>query len=181
MHGVAAVTARGKVGFVDSGFFAHNGFHVVQSEGGIDLVVSKFDLAAADPHFLHDLRKKTKALGEELTVVSSPQCPYAYEGAKQIVELAHQNRIAARSLRVTTLAQLRHTSPSPYASFDIVYQGKVISNLFHCMTARGLRKLVSPGKPGRPTDSRPGEETLPFEISSRKQAMDAPEAAPRKR
>ncbi len=142
MHGLAAVTARDVVGLVDTEFFLHNGFHVVQSAGGIDLVALKFNLAAADPHFANDLRKKARALGHGLTVVSSPQCPYTYDGAEQVVELAHQNKMPARSLRVNTLAQLRHTSPSPYASFDIVYEGEVISHLFHCMTAQRLRKLV---------------------------------------
>ena len=141
-HGMVAVTAHDQVGLVDTDFFLHNGFHIVQSVQGIDMVALKFDLAAADPHFAHDLRKKGKALGPELTVVSSPQCPYTYEGAQEIVELAHQNKIPARSLRVNTLAQLRHTSPSPYASFDIVYDGKVISHMFHCMTAQRLGRLV---------------------------------------
>ena len=142
MHGVAVVTACRQTGFVDTDFFSHNGFHVVESVGGVDLAVLKFDLAATDPHFTHDLRKKAKALGNGLTVVSSPQCPYTYEGAQQIVELAHTNKIPVRSLRLNTLAQLRHTSPSPYASFDIAYDGEVISHLFHCMTAQRLRKLV---------------------------------------
>lgn len=142
MHGVAVVTACHQVGFVDTNFFLHNRFHVVQSADGVDLAVLKFDLAAKDPYFAPDLRKKAKALGHELAVVSSPQCPYTYEGAQKIVELAHQNKISARSLRVNTLAQLRHTSPSPYASFDIVYDGEVISHLFHCMTAQRLGHLM---------------------------------------
>jgi L-amino acid N-acyltransferase YncA len=142
MHGVAVVTACRQAGFVDTDFFLHNGFHVVQRAGDVDLAALKFDLAATDPHFAHDLRKKAKALGHGLTVVSSPQCPYTYQGAQQIVELAHANKIPARSLRVHTLAQLRNTSPSPYASFDIAYDGEVISHLFQCMTAQKLRKLV---------------------------------------
>lgn len=142
MHGVAAVTARDTVGFAYTDFFVHNGFRVVQSAYGMDLVALKFDLAAADPHFANDMRKKAKALGDGLTIVSSPQCPYTYEGAQQIVELAHANKIPARSLRLSSLKQVRQTSPSPYASFDIVYDGEVVSHLFHCMTAARLRKLV---------------------------------------
>jgi len=83
-------------------------------------------------------------------VISSPQCPYTYEAAEQIVALADANHIPARSLRVSSLKQLRQTSPSPYASFDLVYNGEVVSHLFHCMTAARLRKLVStvPPRPG---------------------------------
>jgi GNAT superfamily N-acetyltransferase len=142
LRGVAVVAASHQDGFVDTEFFLRHGFHVVQSEGGIDLCALKFELAAADPHFAPDLRKKAKALGPELTVVSSPQCPYTYAAAQQVVELAHANHIPARSLRVNSLAQLRHTSPSPYASFDIAYDGEVISHLCRCMTAGKLRKLV---------------------------------------
>ncbi len=143
MHGVAAVTARDQVGLVDTDFFLHHGFHVVENTGGLDLVVLKFDLAAEDPHFPVDLKKKGRALGASLTVVSSPQCPYTYEGAEQVLALARANQIPARSLRVNSLKQLRQTSPSPYASFDIVDGGEVVSHLFHCMTAARFRKLVS--------------------------------------
>lgn len=143
MHGVAAVTAHGEVGLVDTNFFLHHGFHVVQSAGGLDLVALKFDLAAADPRLANDLKKKGRALGTGLTIVSSPQCPYTYEGAEQVLSLARADGIRARSLRVGSLKQLHETSPSPYASFDIVHEGEVVSHLFHCMTAARLRKLVS--------------------------------------
>lgn len=144
MQGVAVVAARGKIGFVDTEFFVRHGFHVVESTpSGIDLAVLKFSPANADPHFVGDLKKKAKSLGAGLTVVSSPQCPCTYDGAQQIVSLAHAEKIPALSLRVNSLAQLRQTSPSPYASFDVVYNGEVISNLFHCMNAGKLRKLVA--------------------------------------
>lgn len=144
MQGIAAVTAHGKFGLVDTNFFLHHGFHVVETSPlGVDLVALKFSPANADPHFTADLKKKARALGDGLTIVSSPQCPHTYERAQQIVELAHVEKIPALSLRVNTLAQLRQTSPSPYASFDVVYYGEVISNLFPCMTAGRLRKLVS--------------------------------------
>ena len=143
LSGIAAVSAKGKVGLVDTDFFLHNGFHVVQSTCGMDLVALKFDHAAADPHFSLDLKKKARALGDGLTVVSSPQCPYTYERAQQVVESARADKIRARSLRVNSLKQLRQTSPSPYASFDIVYDGEVISNCFQCMTAERLEEVIS--------------------------------------
>lgn len=144
MHGVAAVTAHGKEGFVDTKFFVHHGFHVVQStDSGIDLVVLKFQPESADPCFIADLKKKGRALSSGLTVISSPQCPFTYEGAQRMVALADADRIPVRSLRVSSRRQLRETSPSPYASFDVVYNGEVVSHQFQCMTAGLLRKLVS--------------------------------------
>jgi GNAT superfamily N-acetyltransferase len=143
MKGVAAVTARRKVGLVDTEFFVHNGFGVVESTpDGIDLVALKFK-PAPDPRFPDDWETRGKALGSGLTVVSSPQCPYTFEGAQQIVSLAEADRIPARSVRINSIEQLRQSAPSPYASFDIAYNGAGISNLFHCMTAERLRKLVT--------------------------------------
>ena len=143
-HGVAAVTARDKTGFVDTEFFLHQGFHIVQSTAsGVDLVVRKFHPASADPHFPIDLKKKARALGDGLTVVSTPQCPYSYEAAQQLVSLAHADQIPrARSLRLNTLAQVRQTAPSPYASLDVVYGGEVVCNLFHNMSPQRLQELV---------------------------------------
>src|SRR3954469_10949361 len=62
LSGIAAVSAKGKVGLVDTDFFVHQGFHVVQASCGMDLVALKFDHAAADPHFSIDLKKKARAL-----------------------------------------------------------------------------------------------------------------------
>lgn len=144
LHGVAAVTAHGEMGFVDTEFFLHHGFHVVQSTpSGIDLVALKFQPESADPCFIADLKKKGKALASGLTVISSPQCPFTYEGAQRIIALADADGIPVRALRVSTLKQLRQSAPSPYASFDIVHNGEVVSHCFHCMTPRRLRKLVS--------------------------------------
>ena len=143
LHGIAAVTAHGQEGLVDTEFFLHQRFHVVDSTGGLDLVALKFDLAAADPRFPVDLKKKGRALGASLTIVSSPQCPYTYEGAEQVLALARANHVPARSLRLNSLKQLRETSPSGYASFDIVNNGEVVSHQFQCMTAARFRQLVS--------------------------------------
>jgi hypothetical protein len=143
MRGIAAVSAHGKVGFVATEFFVHNGFHVVESSPlGIDLVVLKFR-PGPDPQFAAHLEQKAAVLGSGLAIVSSPQCPYTYGGAQQLAALAQASHIPAHTVRLGNLEQLRHSAPSPYASFDIVYNGAPISNLFHCMTARRLSKLVS--------------------------------------
>lgn len=142
LNGVAAVTARKRVGFVDTDFFVHHGFQVVQTTGGMDLVALKFSSTAPDPRFIGDWERKGSSFGEGLTVVSSPQCPYTYEGAQQVVAIAQGQGMVARAVKLNSLKELRQSSPSPYASFDMVYNGRVISNLFHCMTANRLRRLV---------------------------------------
>lgn len=145
--GVAAVTARDRSGLVDTGFYEYHGFHLVESvPPGIDLVALKFS-ACPNPKLLSGWKAKRAAFGKGLTVVSSPQCPFACEGAQQIVQLARDARIPVRSVRLKTLDQLRERAPSPYASFDLVYDGEVVANLSRTMSAARLRKLIAQAHP----------------------------------
>lgn len=142
MDGVAAVTARHKVGLVDTGFFLHQGFRVVESAPpGLDLVALKFG-RGPDPKFAGGWDEKLGALGRGLTVFSSPQCPYAREGAERVVSLARSMNIPARAVRLTRLDELRKRAPSAYGSFDVACDGQVVANLYHLMTAQRLRKLL---------------------------------------
>lgn len=142
MHGVAVVTARGVIGMVNTDFFLHNGFKLIAtSPQGMDLVALKFH-RAPDPAFLGDWKQKGKALGAGITIISSPQCPYTYEGAKKVAQFARDLKLPVKTRRFTTAAQVRDQACSPYASFEIVHNGEVVSNLFHCMTAKQLEKLV---------------------------------------
>jgi L-amino acid N-acyltransferase YncA len=143
MRGVAAVTARGRLGLVDTDFFAHHGFRVVDAAPpGLDLVALRFG-QSADPKFLGGWSEKLQALKPGLTVFSSPQCPYTHEGTEQIVALARSMNIPARSVRLKQLEELRRRAPSAYGSFDMACGGKVVANLFHHMTAERLRRLLA--------------------------------------
>lgn len=143
MGGVAAVTARGRLGLVDTDFFLHQGFRVVdKAPPGLDLVALRFGRGSY-PKFLGGWNEKLRALDRGLTVVSSPQCPYTCEGAEQIVSLARSMNIPARSVRLEKLQDLRRSAPSAYASFDMACGGEVVANLYHHMTARRLSKLLA--------------------------------------
>jgi GNAT superfamily N-acetyltransferase len=142
MLGVAAVTARRRLGFVDTDFFLHKGFRRVETAPpGLDLVAMNFR-AGPDPKFLSGSDQKLAALGQGLTIVTSPQCPYTREGAEQIINLAQTMNISARSVRLERLNDVLTLAPSGYASFDIACAGKVVGNLFHCMTAKRVRRIL---------------------------------------
>jgi GNAT superfamily N-acetyltransferase len=143
MHGVAAVSARATVGLVNTDFFVHNGFKVIDSTAaGMDLVALKFH-RAPKPAFTDDGPKRARALGSGLTIISSPQCPYTYEGAKQLAATARDLKVPAKTLRLTTAEQVRNQACSPYGSFEVVYNGEVVSHLFHCMSPKRLGKVVA--------------------------------------
>ncbi len=139
LRGVAAVTARGRLGLVDTDFFLRLGFHVVDTaRSGLDLVALKFG-SGPEPKFL----AARPPVRPGLTVFSSPQCPYTHQAAEQILSLARGIRVPARSIRLETLDQLRSSAPSAYCSFDVVHGGQVVANLFHHMTPARLRRLVN--------------------------------------
>jgi L-amino acid N-acyltransferase YncA len=142
MHGVAAVTARHKVGLTDTGFFLHHGFRVVETAPpGLDLVALKFG-RGPDPEFSGGWEEKLAELGGGLTVVFSAQCPYSRGGAEQVVSLARRMDIPAKTVRLNRLGNLRKQAPSAYGSFDVACDGQVAVNLYHFMTAQRLRKLL---------------------------------------
>jgi L-amino acid N-acyltransferase YncA len=142
MQGVAAVAARRRLGLVDTDFFLHRGFRVVETAPpGLDLVALSFG-GAPYPKFLRGCSEKRRSFGDGLTVFSSPQCPYACEGAEKIMALAHDMDIPARSIRVGNLQEFRRQAPSAYGSFDIVWEGEVVANLYHSMTPKRLRSLL---------------------------------------
>lgn len=147
MRGVAAVTARDRLGLADTDFFVHQGFHVVDTAPpGLDLVALRFG-AGPYPKFLGRWNEKLRSLGRGLTVFSSPQCPYTREGAEQIVALAQRLNIPARSVRLEELQEFRRRAPSAYGSVDMACSGKVVANLYHHMTAQRLRKLLAAAAP----------------------------------
>jgi L-amino acid N-acyltransferase YncA len=151
MRGVAAVTARGRLGLVDTSFFVHQGFRVVDTAPpGLDLVALKF-AQGSYPKFLGGWNEKLQALEGGLTVFSSPQCPYTCEGAEQIVALARSMNIPARSVRLEHLQELRRRAPSAYGSFDMACGGEVVANLYHHMTAQRLSKLLAAAAPSLQT------------------------------
>ncbi|HLJ44824.1 MAG TPA: GNAT family N-acetyltransferase [Bryobacteraceae bacterium] len=141
MAGVAAVTAPDRLGLVDTGFFLKQGFKVVDTAPpGLDLVVLKFK-RAPDPKFDGGWNSKLQDLGPDLTVVYSAQCPYAHGGADQIVALANEMGLPARSLEMETVEQVHDVSPSAFAAFNIVRGGEVAVNLYHRMSGRRLARM----------------------------------------
>ncbi len=143
MNGVAAVTARNRLGLVDTSFFLSQRFKVVDTAPpGLDLVALKFK-RAADPKFDSGWDSKLKALGRDLTVVYSAQCPYAHGGADQIVTLAHAMGMKARARELKTADQVHNASPSAFAPFNMTRGGEVAVNLYHNMSPRRLARLCS--------------------------------------
>ncbi|MGA2570723.1 MAG: hypothetical protein ABSF23_09405 [Terracidiphilus sp.] len=142
LDGVAAVTAHKRIWHSETGYFLHRGFKLIDTAPpGADLVALKFR-RAPDPAFTGDWEKKRRKLGSGLTVVSSAQCPYSYEGAQQIAQAARLLGLPAATVRLKTAADVRRSAPTPCGVFDIVYNGQIIPNLCHHISAAKLRTML---------------------------------------
>ena len=126
MPGVAVVTRKSSF-MADKPIFIKNGFHVVdKAVPDFELSVLKFDEKEPDPMFKSDLAERSAAYKEGLTVFRSAQCPYSVKNVNAIMESAEKMNIPTRLIEVED-AQTAQQVPSPFGSFCIIYEGKVIA------------------------------------------------------
>ena len=154
LDGVAAVAAHRRLSHTDTGFFLRHGFKRIDTvPPGIDLVAFKFRRTAPDPALAGNWEQKRQSLGPGLTIVSSPQCPYSYEGARQISNSAHKLGVPVTTVRIKSATQMRRSAPTPCGAFDLVYGGQFVPNLCHHNSPAKLRIMLdrsqAPGGPQR--------------------------------
>ena len=127
-QGVAVVTRKGP-------FMAHNdiflkqSFKVVDSaQPDFDLLALKFDTAAPDPQFKHEVLNDTSQYAQGLTVMRSFQCPYTEKNVKAILQSAEEDfHIQARLVDLAD-AQAAQNAPSPFGTFCLIYEGEILSH-----------------------------------------------------
>lgn len=126
MPGVAVVTRKGSF-MADNPIFLKNGFHVVdQTIPDFELSVLKFKADEPDPAFKSDLENRLAAYSDGLTIFRSAQCPYSVKNVDAILESAEKMHIPARLIEIED-AHTAQQIPSPFGSFCIVYEGKIIA------------------------------------------------------
>ena len=143
MLGVAVVTARHQLGLADTRFFLNQGFQVVaQAPPNLDLATLKFK-SGQDPEFLGDWDAKLKALGGELRVVYTSQCPFALGLADGMLKLAKAEGIPIQTVHLDSTSDVRREAPSAYGTFAVTANGHILSHLYHRMTAARLKTLMN--------------------------------------
>jgi GNAT superfamily N-acetyltransferase len=128
MAGVAMVTRKGPF-MAGNELFLKKGFKVVdRAEPDFELLVKKFSPDSPDPKFKGNWDNKASKYGDGLVMIRSDQCPYSVKNIQAMVETAekvfHLKPIVI-DLKSYMEAQ---ESPSPFGTFCILYNGKVISH-----------------------------------------------------
>jgi ribosomal protein S18 acetylase RimI-like enzyme len=98
----------------------------------VDRAEPSFELLARSirdgprPHFPSDWKACQQACGTGITVFRSDQCPYVDLSVQTILESANQLGIPARVIEMGSASEAR-SSPSPYGTFGVVYNGELLS------------------------------------------------------
>ncbi|MCP4693924.1 MAG: GNAT family N-acetyltransferase, partial [Desulfobacterales bacterium] len=139
LPGVAMVTSE-KVGLVTKKFLLRHGFESVDKvKPSFELLVKRFKKTAA-PSFPNDWEERRRAFGEGMTIIGSGQCPYNVNAAKIAREVAGERGVSFTAETYKSHEDVQKYSPSPYGVFNIMLDGKLVSNQH--VTKKGLLKLM---------------------------------------
>ena len=141
-HGVVMV-ASDRVWLAGKGLFLKNGFvQVDQAPPSFQLLVHRFGEpdAAPTPAFPTDWEARQARFGDGLTVIRTPQCPYIENATTELLQVAAARGIPARVVELNTAQEVQAQSPSPYGTFGIVHDGRLLS--YHYLSRNELEKLL---------------------------------------
>jgi hypothetical protein len=124
-RGVAVVTSADSF-MADSRLFLKAGFVSVESIPPYELLVKKFQKAAPDPRFVVDQKRALKHYAKGLTILAADQCPMVSKWAKEIAEASRALGLSTKVVRIRSAQQARKL-PTPYGTFSIIYDGKLIA------------------------------------------------------
>lgn len=128
LAGLAVVTRKSAF-MAGSDIFLKNGFRVVdQAKPDFELLALKFDEAAENPHFRHEIINHADGNPAGLTVMRSFQCPYTEKNIKAILEAAKGEFGLEANLVEMADFEAAQNCPSPFGSFCLIYQGEVLSH-----------------------------------------------------
>jgi GNAT superfamily N-acetyltransferase len=138
MLGVAAVTSRGNW-LVGEKLFLKHGFEVVDSAPPRFHLLAKFLRTGPPPSFPSDWDERIGVFGSGVSIVYADQCPYMPDAVSGAVAAFKERGLEARTVKLTTSAEVREKAPSAYGVFGIVWDGALFS--YHYLGRKELRQL----------------------------------------
>ncbi len=139
--GVAAVVSGGNW-LIGSMLLEQYGFEsVAQAPPAFDLLVKKFDPDTPNPKFCGDWEKKAQAHGDGLVIFRTDQCPYLDDAVKHAAAFAEAHKTPFTEVELSSAADVRKLSPTPYGVFAIVKDGTLWS--YHYLLPKDFQKLAA--------------------------------------
>lgn len=139
LKGVAMVTSKGNW-LVGSDLLERHGFErVAELQPSFSLMVRRFG-RAKPPAFVDSRAVMRRRFGKGLTVIRSDQCPYIEDATTAALAAAEKAGITSRVVELSSAADVRRLSPTPYGVFAIVLNGRLVS--YHYMLQKDLLPLL---------------------------------------
>lgn len=125
--GVATVTRKGSF-MAKKQIYEKLGFTLVdKAQPDFELMVKKFEEKSKNPNFIK-IEENLKKYQNGLFVFRSSQCPYTEKNVNAILQSAKQKyNITPNLVNLKTHIDAQNT-PSPFGTFCIVYNGKVLTH-----------------------------------------------------
>ena len=126
MKGVAALVSDGNW-MANKKIFIKNGFEIIdEAEPSFYLIAKKFK-KVANPSFVNNWEANQKKHKTGLTIFKTDQCPYLDDAVTTMKKYADENKIPLKVIELKSAQEVREKSPSPHGTFNIVYEGKLLS------------------------------------------------------
>lgn len=121
--GVAVIASKGSW-IADKSIFLKNGFELIESKDRFDLLVYKLK-ETTNPEFINWEENPSKYQG--LNLIYANQCPLFI---KSVDEMKQTAKTYGLDLKVTIIdsAKEAQQSPSGYGTYNLVYNGKLLSD-----------------------------------------------------
>jgi len=126
LNGVAALVSDGNW-MANNKIYLNNGFeNVDEADPSFHLIVKKFK-KSANPALINNWDKNLKKYKAGLTIFTTSQCPYLDDAVSTMKVFANENNIPIKIIELKSAKAVRLKSPSPHGTFNIVYNGKLLS------------------------------------------------------
>jgi ribosomal protein S18 acetylase RimI-like enzyme len=128
MNGVSVVTRKGSF-MAGSEIFKKNGFEFIeQAIPDFELLLKKINNNNLYPSFNKETLSESKKYDQGLTIFRSPQCPYTEKNVVAIMETAQKKYNIKTQLIDLKDHMAAQSTPNPFGSFAVIYNGKIISH-----------------------------------------------------
>jgi ribosomal protein S18 acetylase RimI-like enzyme len=122
-YGVAVVTSAGPY-MAGKDLFLKKGFEIVEKADRFELLATKLK-GGPLPKFT-DWEKQLNYY-QGLNIIYSNQCPWVARSIKELAEIAEKNGLKLKTTELKTAKQAQN-APSIYSVFNLVYDGKLITD-----------------------------------------------------
>lgn len=121
--------------------FLKNGFEIVDiATPSFQLLVKKIS-KADKPKFVGNWKKNQNKYKNGLTVFLTNQCPYLDDACTTIQKYAAENNIPFKVINLKSAEDVRKKSPSPHGTFNIVYNGTLLS--YYYLLPKEIEKKIN--------------------------------------